>query len=171
MAGSISARSASGKRCQVSSLPNRENTEEAAHGQDLTVRAHRHLGLPDIAVAGISTLPPSYFNPSRFMSRMKESPSTARSSIVGALRAGLVRVVAGARKVLAMTPSKMPLCVDEEEPAHCLAVFDLLPKTLGGWPSRRSGGDLRRSRAHRARASTRAQETESSRKPVKRSAS
>ena len=41
------------------------------------------------------------------------------------------------------------IVVDEEKPAHRLAVFHLLPEPGGGWLGRRRGRDLRRSRAQR----------------------
>src|SRR5215813_3769344 len=59
---------------------------------------------------GLSTLPPSYFNPSRFMLRTKEIPRTGaflRSSVhLEQISLGLS---VGRGKVLAITPSKTPL--------------------------------------------------------------
>ena len=52
-AGSSWAIAVSGSRCQVSSLPNSEMPDIAAHRQRLAIGADGHLGLVDLAVARI----------------------------------------------------------------------------------------------------------------------
>ena len=101
----------------------------AAHRQRLAVGADAHLGLVNLAVARIENVAVLIFQ-SVALHIADEGDSEYRRvlAIVGAFCANRVRILAGQRKRLGDHAFEDAVVIDEQEPAHRLAVLDLLPQ-------------------------------------------
>src|SRR5450432_3197116 len=90
-------------------LAEQRNSPIASHRERLTVRADAHLGFIDFAVARIENVAVLVFQAVALHVPDKGNSEQRRVlAVVGAFRAGLVDVFAGAGNVLAITPSKTP---------------------------------------------------------------
>jgi hypothetical protein len=104
-----------------------------------------------VPLRGSMMLPPSYFNPLRFMSLMRQAEQGRVLAVIGAVDAGRIGSVAGPWKQLGDRALIDAVALDEQEPSHRFpVVIDLLPKPgcrrLGGLEGRRSHREGRETR-------------------------
>src|SRR5262249_49724339 len=108
------------------------NAPIAAHGELLSVRAHTHLGVVDLAVARIEHIAVFIGEAlalSLHISDERNAKHRSILAIIGAFRAD-VRVWVG-KSLGDHTFERAIVMIDDEEPHRRFAVFGLLPQACG----------------------------------------